>query len=501
MAKLKITLISMDQMIISYGLRLISTCLKEAGFEVEMVFARALIGQPFPEKTEEQIVKLCAKSDLVGISLMSNHFPHAISLTKKIKSKIKAPVIWGGVHPTFCPEESLKYVDMICVGEGEQLMVDLAVKIKNKKRDFRIPGLWLKKNERIIKNENLMLTHELDSLPFPDYGPEEHYIRDKQKIRKMTKKLFRQYLTKRETADGEYVAEYYISTSRGCPFRCAYCASNTIKNLYPGQKFFRLRSIEKVIEEVKFLRSKYDFIRWIYFADDDLLASPIDRVKNFCTLWKKEIDLPFYATVAPWSYQEEKLKLFLGAGLKIINMGIQTVSRKGGLAFHRMVPKTRLKQIIRSIHKLKTPLAPVYDFILDNPYEGDKEKLENLDFILSIPKPRRLQLFSLIPFPGTEIYTRMKEDGILSDDEEMIYKRSYSYPQASFINMLMFLANTNFPTSLIKLMRQKIFLTVLNSKGLKWVFKKIPYSTFLFMARNLINFRYWRFNLTPKGNY
>lgn len=498
---MKVTLVSLDQLIISYGLRLISSCLKEAGFEVEVIFARALIGQPFPSKIESQIVKLCKNSDLVGISLMSNHFPHAISLTQKLKKKITAPIIWGGVHPTFCPEESLKYVDMICVGEGEQPMVALAKKIKERRKYDNIPGIWLIRNGKIIKNATSALVHDLDSLPFPDYGPDNQFIRDKQEIKKLTQELFREFLTKRESNDGDYVAEYYISTSRGCPFRCAYCASNTIKNLYPQQKFFRLRSVDKVIEEVKLLTGKFDFIKWIYFADDDLLASPMDRVTNFCRQWKKEINLPFYATVAPWSYDEKKLKLFLNAGLGIINMGIQTVSKRGGEAFHRLVPKPKLMKIIKSIHKIKTPLPPVYDFILDNPYEVDKDKLENLDFILNIPQPRKLQLFSLIPFPGTEIYTRMKKDGILQDEGEMIYKKSYSYPEANYINMLIFLTNTGFPVSIIRFMRSKFFIFMLSSGLSKWVFKKVPYTTFLFMARNLINFRYWRFNLTPKGNY
>lgn len=497
---MKITLISLDQLIISYGVRLLSSCLKEKGFDVEMVFARAVIGQPLNRKIENQIVKLCNKSNLVGISLMSNHLPHAISLTKQIKKKFDIPIIWGGVHPTFCPEESLEFTDLVCVGEGEKGIVELALKLKQKKGIENIKGIWLKTSDKIVKNGSQPLVNDLDSLPFPDFGPDDHFIRDGEKIKIMTKNLFQNYLTKREIANKKFVAEYYISSSRGCPFRCSYCASNTIKNLYEKQRFFRLRSPEKVVEEVKILISKYDFVRWIYFSDDDLLASPTERVKAFCNLWKKEIRLPFYATVAPWSYDEKKLEMFIAAGLGVINMGIQTVSGRGGKAYHRIVSKSKLRQIIKSIYKTKPPLPPIFDFILDNPYETDKDKLENLDFILSIPRPKRLQLFSLVPFPGTEIYSKMKKEGLLKNEEKIIYNKSYSYPEPTYINMLTFLASTTFPTHVVKLMRGKTSLAILNSLVAKWILRHIPYATFLLIARNIFNARFWKFNTVPKGS-
>lgn len=497
---MKVVIISLDQMIISYGVRLLSSCLKKEGFEVEIIFARAVIGKPLPESVLGRIKKKVKGASLIGVSLMSNHFPQAVTLTKFLKKDYQTPVIWGGVHPTFCPEECLKYADMVCIGEGEKSMVNLAKKLAQKGKVTKTPGIWFKKNGEIIKNKMEPLVCDLDSLPLPDFGPSSHFIRDGKELKKMTESLFKKFLTKREAQSGEYVCEYYVSSSRGCPFRCAYCASNTIKNLYQGQPFFRLRSLEALIKEVKYLTGNFKFIKWIYFADDDLFAAPIKRVKKFCQLWQREIGLPFYATAAPWSYNEEKFGLFLEAGLGIINVGIQTVSRRGGKVYHRQVAKKKLKETIFSIHKQDPPLPPLYDFILDNPYETDEDRLENLDFILAMPKPRKFQLFSLVPFPGSEIYKRMKDDGLLVDEEKMIYQKSYSYPEANYINSLTFLASTNIPIGLVKFLQSKPFMFVFNNGFSKKLFKLIPYWVFLSLARNLFNFRFWLFNLEPKGD-
>lgn len=498
---MRIVLVTFDQMIVSYGVRVLSSCLKKEGFEVEVIFARAVIGKPFSKFFLRQLKKKTENASMIGLSLMSNHFPQAKTVTRFLKKGRQVPIIWGGVHPTFSPEQCLEYADMVCVGEGESSFINLSKKMRQKKDETRTRGIWFKKNGKIIKNEIESLVCDLDSLPLPDFGPDNHYIRDGEKLRKMNKSLFQKFLTKREIPGGEFVSEYYISSSRGCPFRCSYCASNTIKNLYKGQTFFRLRSPEALIVEIKTLIGKFEFIKWIYFADDDLFAAPTERVKKFCQLWKKEIGLPFYATAAPWSYDEKKFALFLEAGLGIINVGIQTVSKRGNEIYHRLISKKKLREVISSIDKLKPPLPPLYDFILDNPYEKDKDRLENLDFILEIPKPRKFQLFSLVPFPGSEIYSRMKNDGILIDEERMIYQKSYSYPEANYLNMLTFLTNTNFPVSLIKILRSDPFLLVFNNPLSKKIFNIIPYSFFLILARKLFNFRFWLFNVSPKGDF
>jgi radical SAM superfamily enzyme YgiQ (UPF0313 family) len=488
-----------------------SACLKARGHAIHVIFARAVTGRPLPQPVMDAIAERCVGNGLVGLSLMSNHFPHAVTLTRRLKERGIGPVIWGGVYPTFCPEDSLQHADMVCVGEGEAAIVALAEALAS--AEGAGGGCSIGPMGRIgpmvpgVRHRGPpappgpgALTENLDALPLPDFGPEGHAVRDGSQVLDMTPALFEKFLTKRETSTGEYVAEYYVATSRGCPYRCAYCASHTLKALYPGQRFFRLRDPERVVAEVEVLRARFPFVRWIYFSDDDLFASPPERLARFCELWRARIGLPFYATTTPWSYDEAKARRLRDAGMEILNIGIQAVSAHGSRLYRRPVTRAMLEQVTASAARLGLRLPPLYDFILDNPYESTADRLESLDFVLTLPRPVRLQLFSLVPFPGTEIHRRMKADGLLPDEDKAIYSKSYSYPAADYLNMLMFLAGAGFPRTLLKALRARPFLWLFHNRLARRAFHAVPYGLFVSAVRRVFNWRFWRSNLAPKGD-
>lgn len=497
---MKVTLISLDQMIISGGVRTVSSCLKARGHAVEIIFARAVTGRPLSGAVMDRIAARCAESGLVGISLMSNSYPQAVALTQSLRRSVRAPIVWGGVHPTFRPEECLAHADVVCVGEGESAMCDLADAVVRGETGRGIAGMWTRSGDGIVPGGVAPLVEDLDALPPTDFGPEGHAIRDGEALRDMTPELFEKFLTKRDAGGGKFVAEYYVATSRGCPFRCTYCASNTIKELYEGRHFFRLRNPARVVDEVAGLTARFPFIRWIYFADDDLFAAPVARLEEFTRLWRERVGLPFYATTAPWSYDQAKAALLRDAGMEVLNIGIQSVSEHSARLYRRPATREKLERVTESVARLGLRQPPIYDFILDNPYETDADRLENLDFILSIPRPMRLQLFSLVPFPGTELYNRMKADGLLADEEKMIYAKSYSYPAPDYINMLTFLAGTGFSRGLLRTLRARPFLWLFHNPAARWAFRAAPYGFFVAVVRRGLNFRFWRSNSDAKGD-
>ena len=93
---MKITLISIYPDLRSVGIRIISACLKQEGHDVDLIFLLKEFTEKYAEKTMNDLVKLTKKSDLVGISLMTNFFDNAIQITQKLKESYNFPIIWGG---------------------------------------------------------------------------------------------------------------------------------------------------------------------------------------------------------------------------------------------------------------------------------------------------------------------------------------------------------------------------------------------------------------------
>ena len=182
---MKITLISTATFPSDQGIRTISGVLKKSGHEVKIIFMAYSedYSKLYTEKELNQLLFICKNSDLVGISSYASTAPRAIQIIKFLERKIKVPLIWGGVHATISPEHCIKYVDLVCVGEGEEAILDLVDAVENKKSLDKIKNLWIKKDNNIIKNLVRPVIDNLDELPFADYDIQDHYILEKHNLR------------------------------------------------------------------------------------------------------------------------------------------------------------------------------------------------------------------------------------------------------------------------------------------------------------------------------
>ena len=113
------------------------------------------------------------KPNLIALSTTEDMWELGIRVIEEIKEYIKKeniPVIAGGVFPTFAPDICIKHnlIDLVCVGEGENALIDLCKKIENKEDYSDVTNLWIKKNGKIIKKNSITKPVDINKNPIID---------------------------------------------------------------------------------------------------------------------------------------------------------------------------------------------------------------------------------------------------------------------------------------------------------------------------------------------
>ncbi|MDP3731605.1 MAG: cobalamin-dependent protein, partial [Candidatus Omnitrophota bacterium] len=216
--------------------------------------------------------------DLVGFTATTCTYPKAVELLKIIKPLGYRTVI-GGVHASTLPEEALADgFDMVVVGEGERMLLEIITRGEKK-------GIFRASKEMILKSEEI---------PSPDRTliHMDFYCRTKERSPHNFSLDFVPF--------GAAMA--CMMTSRGCPFNCIFC-----HNTWRGTPL-RFQDAELVIEEVELLIRNYK-VHHIWFLDDDFFQKK-SRAMHFCELvLKKNIQLSWATSARPDSVDEEQLEI------------------------------------------------------------------------------------------------------------------------------------------------------------------------------------------------
>lgn len=483
---MKVALISPYSDISSLGVRSLSACLKEAGHETILIFlpqveercCRNTMTLRYSEKLLDEVAGLCEGVDLVGISLMTNYFERGVQLTQHLKYKLEVPISWGGVHPTVRPEESLDYADIVCIGEAEETLVEIIDKMEDGDDISAVNGAWFKRNEKIIRNPIRPLNDDLDSLPLLDYDLTNHFVLKNQSLIAMTPELLGHFLSQHVFPGIKGIPCYQTITSRGCPYGCSYCCNHMYQSLYRGQKYLRRRSATNLIDELKYIKTKFDFVGAMLFSDDTIFAAAESEIEEFSRLYKREIQLPFYCLGHPATITEKKMHDLIDAGLKSIQIGVETASKSTKKLYKRNVSNEKMLSTVRTVSVFRDRIfPPIYDIIVDNPYETVDDLLETIHFVLKFPKPYELNLFSLVLFPGTELYQKALHDGYLKDEVSQIYRKGWIDREQNYINLLFsLLRRRRLPRVFVRILADKRVVKVLNGKGswlVKWLYNLI----------------------------
>jgi radical SAM superfamily enzyme YgiQ (UPF0313 family) len=332
---------------------------------------------------------------LIGMSLTATEAKAATSLTEKIKEWFpEVPVLWGGVHPTTCPEKCVNIADYVCVGEGELTLLDVARAI-DEGRDLRhINNIGWSENGQLVLNPLYPLLDDLDAFPYAHQVPRNSHIQVNGPVENLTVKHLRRHKAFRGSL-------YRTITSRGCPHRCSYCCNSYYSKLYPNWGI-RHRSVEHVIEEIELAIQEGPPMAYISFMDDCLLGSRQQYLEDFFTKYKQRVHKPFIAKATPLFVTDARLKPAVEAGLAWIGVGLQSGSERICRdVFKRPISPEVFLRAARLINTY--PIAVYYDVIVDNPFETEGDELATVEVLMHTPKPYFLSLFSLMLYDKAEI--------------------------------------------------------------------------------------------------
>lgn len=413
--KFKILLVSLynDE---AYGLRILHSVLVNDGFDCRMCFIKLSSksnNRDIHNRLTEEEIRLFKDlvndlgPDLIGFSLTSTSF----SAYKRIHNHIKNyKIIIGGWQASLQPEDTIKYCDMLCVGEGEGPILEVASNMYAGKGLDNTRNIWINNGSTVIKNDVRPLISDLN---YPMIRLEDRYSYSIENGKIVNKEPY-----KANTRYGTMIG-------RGCPHHCSYCSNSyMVKNVYRNWNNIRYRRPEHIIDELLKAKEELSNIERINFYDE-VFAPPKEWARDFFFRLKESIQLPFYCMFYPGSCSEDTAKMLREAGLAGVWLGVQSGSeRVRREVFKRYYTNKAISEQANILRRYDISVR--YDFIFDNPFESDEEKKETIKLMKELPRPCSFNMFSLKYFPNTEI-TKMalKKNIITEKDIETQLKDDY----------------------------------------------------------------------------
>ncbi len=394
---MKVTFVQADDKSLSVGY--LSAYLKKHGHNTHVVFDPRLFGDenvqnPFLRRMfgiKNYLIRetLESKPDLIGFSVNTGSYHWALDMAGELKKYTQIPIIFGGIHPTAVPEGVLKNacLDMVCVGEGEEALLELVENLGNHK--CNIPNIWFKKNGRIIRNEVRPLIADLNTLPFPDMD----LFYDKNPV---------------------YRHDYMLMTSRGCPFGCTFCSNNLLRRLYAGKgKYLRRRNVDNVIEELVIAKKKYNPQRIIFV--DEVFTTNIDWLREFVDKYKKQINIPYLCASHFRQLNPEIANGLKRSGCFWVNLGVQSASEKTrSKILKRFETNEEIIKGAQILHQARMSFS--IDHIFNIPFETENQQIEALKLYTKV-NPTMINTYWLMYFPGMEIIETAISAGMLKYED------------------------------------------------------------------------------------
>jgi radical SAM superfamily enzyme YgiQ (UPF0313 family) len=347
------------------------------------------------------------KPDFIGISVIITE----VEQTKRIMAMIReimpfVPVTFGGPWPSAKPEEAIKTfgADFVVLGEGELVFPELIDAINNGRSTESVSGTASLVNGNVKVHPGRQLTEdELNALPFPAWELLDH-------------KLYANMYSISMIGRRPYMA---VVTSRGCPYRCAFCHQTM-------GKVFRKRSAESVLTELEELRFKHGF-KEFEIVDD---CFNLDRERMYAILTGirdklSGVKLHFPNGLRADMLEPQDMALFKQAGTVSTALAIETSSPRLQKTIHKNL---NIEKAVCTINaSVRAGIYSTGFFMIGFPTETYEEASGTVEFAVR-SSLHRATFVHVIPFAGTELAQmaadKLKNKKDTIDPEKMAYLTS-----------------------------------------------------------------------------
>jgi radical SAM superfamily enzyme YgiQ (UPF0313 family) len=322
------------------------------------------------------------KPDFIGISIIITELENTKKIMKVIRKILPdVPVTFGGPWTSANPQEAIeKYgADFVVMGEGDLVFPELINAVEKDLPTESIPGTASLVGGQVKINQGRQLTEEeLNSLPFPDWELVDHKLYAK--MDSMASVGRRPYMT--------------VVTSRGCPYKCAYCHRTMGKG-------FRKRSVESVLAEMEELRFKHGFKE--FEIVDDCFNLDRERMHAILTGIRNrigDVKLHFPNGIRADMLEPKDMNLFKQAGTVSICFAIETSSPRLQKMIHKNLNIDKAVCAINA--SVKAGIYSVGFFMVGFPTETYEEAFDTAEFAVRSKLHRAVFVF-VTPFAGTEL--------------------------------------------------------------------------------------------------
>ena len=356
------------------GLAYVAGSLRAAGHEVRILDAAVSARW----RRELQALVAGWRPRLVGISAATAVIDSARALAARVKqADPRILVLLGGVHATLFPGEVLgtDEIDFAVHGEGELTAVELLAAVEAGREPDGIPGLAHRSGGAVRVNARRPPIADLDSLPPAAYDL-------------LPRGLYSTPVSGRSDVTS-------MVTSRGCPYRCAFCDARVVH----GRRY-RAHSAERVVEEIRQLTGRFG-IREVLFKDSEFTLDRA-RTERFCDLLLSGGPRVAWTCSARVDRVDEALLRKMGAaGCRVIQFGVESADPAVIAALDKGITVEQVKEAFRTCRA--AGIETVANLMVGTPRETAESIRSTMRLVREI-RPDHLNVQRLVLYPGTTLH-------------------------------------------------------------------------------------------------